>query len=103
MNPTIGPKTYPEQIIRKVQGCTLGIAAKGTLSTADIVPNIETSAISLELRAKVSNSKKKATIARVVNTAAISPQLRRAFRGHEGNRGRTKAAMPMNRRSARQM
>ena len=84
MKPAIGPKTYPEQIIKKVQGWKLGIAAKGILKTADIFANMATKATSLEPRATDSNLKKKANITRTASKIAIRPQLTRAF--NEGNK-----------------
>lgn len=71
--------------------------------TADMVPNIATSAISLELTAAASNLKKKAVMARITSMVAISPQFSRAFRGHEGNIGIIKQAAPMPTMSARKI
>jgi hypothetical protein len=79
------------------------MAAKGTLKTADIVPNIATSAISFELTAAASNSKKKAIIARITSMVAIKPQFIRPFSGHEGNIGIMKQAAPMPNISARKI
>jgi hypothetical protein len=94
INPATGPKTYPEQIIKKVQGWKLGIAAKGILRTAENVANMETRAISLEPRAIDSNLKKKANITKMASRIAIKPQLTRAF--NEGNKAKeTAKPMPM--------
>ena len=79
------------------------MAAKGILRTADMVPNIATSAISFELTADVSNSKKKAIIVRITSIVAIKPQFIRVFSGHEGNMGIMKHAAPIPNISARKI
>jgi len=75
--------------------------AKGTLDTADMVPSMATSAISFELIAAVSNSKKKATIASITRMVAVSPQFVKISIGVCGNKGATKAATPIMSISAR--
>ena len=94
--PAIGPNTYPEQIIRYVQGCIFGIAAKGTLSTADIVPSIANKAISLELTTDASNSKKKARQITIARTAVNTAQLNIEFSSGVSIDGTIKAAIAMN-------
>jgi hypothetical protein len=71
------------------------MTAKGTLNTADIVPSIATSAISLELIVADSNSKKKATTNRITRMVAISPQFTKFCNGDSGNRGIIKALTPI--------
>ena len=70
---------------------------KGILSTADKVPIMATSAISFELRAESSNSKKKARIARVISTVVTIPQLTNSLNGE------ARIMAPMINISARQM
>ncbi len=71
------------------------MAAKGTLSTADMVPSIAIRAISLELVVAASNSKKKVRIIRAINMVAINPQLVKALSWHAGNMGMIKVAIPV--------
>lgn len=102
MNPDMGPNTYPEQIIKKVQGWKLGMAVNGILKTADVAASMETNAISLEPRATDSNLKKKANMAKTASRIAIEPQFARAFNG--GNKAEEMAKpMPKVSNSARQM
>ena len=55
------------------------MAANGILRTAEVVANMETSAISLELRMVDSNLKKKANITRTDSITATMPQFTKAF------------------------
>jgi LmbE family N-acetylglucosaminyl deacetylase len=103
INPATGPKTYPEQMIRNVHGCTPGIAANGILKTADIVPNMEMRAISFELVAELSNSKKNAVMVRITSTVASKAGLMRTFSGQFGKAGRTKETIPITNMSIRQI
>ncbi len=82
-------------------GWTFGMTAKGTLNTAESVPSMAIRAISLELTAAASNSKKNAAMARITITVANSPQFVNGFDEPEYSAGTTKAATHTARISSR--
>ena len=61
MNPASGPKTSPTAMIRKVHGCTLGMAANGMREAAIMAPRMPIRATSLELTEVSSNRPKNVT------------------------------------------